>query len=234
MGNILYEKLQHEYVISFNPQTYLAIVLTIVDIFLTRIQLSVKSAQPESRINVGNDMNSLYTQSLCQESKAPNRRKEESHDESDEEDIGMDVELNSGNSASQRDDSSLSDISLDNLTIKHDLGPKTLEAFARNNKNIGFPHQQQQNTFKTSPQANHSNLFRQPQGNIFQSPTPHSQQPQQRNSPNIFQQGSPSVTNTPLLRNLFEKQQNQQNRQFSPTIPDNDQNSRRQPNHFWS
>jgi len=236
MGHIIYDKLQHEFVISFNSQTYLAIALSIIDIYLTRTQLSANRVQSErsiSRTTGRNDMKSIYTQSLYQESKVTKQRSEEesSDADSDEEEsvMSMDVESNHENSGSQRDDSSLSEITLDNLKIKQDFGPKTLESFTRNNKNFVFPHQQH-NGFK-SPQANHNPSFRQSPGNIFQSPTPQLQpQPQQQNSPNIFQQGSPSVTNTAYLRNLFE---NQQSQQYSPTIP-HGQNSKRQPNHFWS
>jgi hypothetical protein len=46
MGKILFEKQQHEYMISFNPLTYYALILSIIDIYLTRRQLSAKRQIP--------------------------------------------------------------------------------------------------------------------------------------------------------------------------------------------
>jgi hypothetical protein len=232
MGKILFEKQQHEFQISFNPLTYYALILSIIDIYLTRRLLSANRVQvPERRSNEGNDMQSNNSQPQYQESNESNRGRVEEDDIDEDEEFGMDVESNDGDTTNQRDDSSLPEIKLDNLTIKQDFGPKTLESFTRNNKNYVFPHQQ--NGFKVSPQTNNS--FRQTQqGNIFQSPTPLSHQTQPQQSPNIFQQGSPSssMTNSGFFKNLFDSQNQQQ--QFSPN-PTNNQNSRRQPNnHIWS
>jgi len=233
LGKVLFEKQQHEYQISFNSHTYIALALALLDIYLARRQLlSFKAQTPISRKNVATDTQSSYSRSQSQ-FEGENRWEDDcddtvERDSDDNEESGMDVESNNEDGA----DSSFSEINLDKLKIKNDFSPKKSETYSRNNRNFTYPHQQQTG-FQFSPQPSYQNSRQQQSpGNIFQSPTPFTQEQRQHTSPNIFQQRSPTV-NHEYFRNLFDQnaQQEQQQQQFSPN---NYQNSRRQPNHFWS
>jgi len=232
MGIILFEKQQHEYQISFNPFTYYALVLAIIDIYLTRRQLlSNKIQTPISRSNVSPRTQSTYSQSESQiQNKEANRNFEEEsegsedYDSNDSGESGMDVESNKEDTGA---DSSFTDINFDNLKIKQGYSPKK-----SGNKTFVYPHQQQTG-FQVSPQSSHKSSFQQQSpGNIFQSPTTQQHQP---TSPNIFQQRSPT-TNSEFFKTLFTQQPQQQQRQQQQQFPSEwskNENSKR-PNHVWS